>query len=87
LDGTNASLLKVNNLVTESKSELLGLQLPGNISARERPIENGDRASKHALHGLGGQALSVATPFDSHWVRTAHVGDDDGRTNIAMGDI
>ena len=87
LDGTNASLFKVTNFVAESKRELLRLLLCGNISARETPVENGDRASKHPLHGLFGQALSIATQFDSHRVRTTDVRDDDGRASTAMGNV
>lgn len=83
LNGTDASLLEVDNLITEGKSQLLGLQLPGNVGTREGPVEDGDRSSKHTLHGLGGEALSIATPLDGHGVGTADVGDDDGRSDVA----
>lgn len=82
LDGTNAGLLEVNDLVAEGKSELLALNLPGDISTREGPVKDGDGSGKHALHGLLGQALSVRRPLDGHGMGTADIRHDDGGTNI-----
>jgi hypothetical protein len=77
LDSTDTSLLEVDNLITEGKSKLLGLQLPRNISTGERPVEDGDGSSKHSLHGLGSQTLSIGAPLHGHGVRAANIGDDD----------
>lgn len=83
LDGADATLLEIDDLVTESKRELLALDLTGDILTREGPVQDGDRAGKHTLHGLAGQALSVLRPLDSHGLGTADVGDDDGGTDVA----
>jgi len=83
LDGLDTGLLEVDNLVTESKGQLLGLNLAGDINTGEGPVQDGDGASQHALHGRLGQALSIATPLDGHGTGTADVGDDDGGTDIA----
>jgi len=82
LDGADSSFLQINDLVTEGKSKLLGLQLPRDIGAGERPVKDGDRAGKHTLHWLGGQALGVATPFDGHRVGAADIGDNDGGADV-----
>lgn len=79
----DASLLEVYDFISESESELLGLELTGSVGARERPVEDGNRTGEHPLHGFLGQTLSVAAPFDSHGTGTADVRDDDGRTDVA----
>ena len=83
LDGVDAGLLEIDDLVAESKSELLGLELTGDIRARERPVEDGNRSSQHTLHWALRDALGVATPLDGDRTRTADVRNDDGRTNVA----
>ena len=40
LNGLDASLGEVDNLVAESQSELLGLDLFGDIGTGERPVED-----------------------------------------------
>lgn len=82
LDGADAGLLEVDDLVTEGKSKLRALDLPRDISAREGPVEDGNGSSKHAFHGLACEALSVGGPLDGHGVWAADVGDDDGGTDI-----
>jgi len=42
LNGADAGLLKINDLVTEGKGELLRLQFTADIGTRERPVENGN---------------------------------------------
>lgn len=79
----DTGLLKVDNFIAEGEGKLLGLKLARDIGTRERPVEDGDGASEHTLHGLASQALSVATPLDGHGSGTAHVRDDDWGTNIA----
>lgn len=59
LDSEDTSLLEVDNLITKSESELLALDLLGDIGTGERPIENGDGTGKHTLHGSLGEGLSV----------------------------
>lgn len=83
LDGEDASLLKVADLVTEGKSKLHSLGLLVNVGTRERPVENGDRASEHALDRLAGKLLGVAGPADGHRAGAGHVGNDNGGTNVA----
>ena len=51
LDCGSITLLAVNDLVTESKSELLALGLASDISMRDGSAKDGDWASKRALHG------------------------------------
>ena len=58
LDGADAGFLEVNDFVTESESKLLGLKFARDVGTSEGPVENGDRASKHSLHGAFGHALS-----------------------------
>lgn len=83
LDGTDTSVLKVDDLVAERKRELHALDLAGDIGTGERPVEDGDGASQHTLHGLGGKALSVLGPLDGDGARAGDVGDDDGRADVA----
>lgn len=59
LDGLDAGVGKVHDLVTEGKSELLGLDLLGDIGTGERPVEDGNGTSQHTLHGLVGDLLGV----------------------------
>jgi hypothetical protein len=42
-----------------------------------RPVENGDRASQHALHGTLCNTLSILWPEDSLGLRSAHITKDD----------
>ena len=83
LNGLDASLLKVHNLIAESKRKLLALELTGDVGTRERPVEDRDRASEHTLHGLAADALRVAAPTNGHGLGAADVGNQDGGTDIA----
>ena len=83
LDGLDTSLLEVDDFVTESKGQLAGLGLAGDVNTRERPVKDGNGACQHALHGVLGQALGVAAPLDGDGTGAADVGDDDGGTDIA----
>lgn len=85
LDGADAGLLEVDDLVAKSKSKLLRLEFTGDISTGERPVEDGDRAGQHSLHGALGQALGVGTPLDGDGSRAADIRDDDRRTHVAVG--
>ena len=82
LDSLDTSLLKIDDLVAKRESELLALELARDIGTRERPVEDGDGPSEHTLHGLAGEALSVAGPLDGHGARTADIGDNNGRANV-----
>ena len=86
LDGTNTGLLEVDDLVAEGKGDLLGLHLLADVGTGERPVEDGDGAGKHALHGLLGEALGVRRPADGHGSGTADVRDNDGGTNVARAE-
>ncbi len=86
LDGADAGFLEVNDLITESKSQLLGLEFAGDVSAGEGPVEDGNWASKHTLHGPLGEALSVATPANGHGARAADIGDDDGGSDVSKNE-
>lgn len=83
LDSLDTSLGEVDDLVSESKSKLLGLNLLGNIGSGERPVEDGDGTGEHTLHWLLGQALSVGGPSDSHGLRSGDVGDDNGGSDVS----
>jgi hypothetical protein len=83
LDCADASFLEVNDFVTESESELLGLKFARDVGTGERPVEDGDGTGKHTLHRELGKALSVATPLDGHGTRAGNVRDDDGRSDIS----
>jgi len=50
LDDLDTGSLEINNLITESKSELLSLDGLVNIITGERPPQTGDRSGKHTLH-------------------------------------
>jgi hypothetical protein len=77
LDDVDASLLKVNDLVTESQGKLLGLDGLVDIVTGERPPKAGNGASQHALHGLLGDGHSVLGLLDGHGSGTGDVTDDD----------
>ena len=83
LDSLDTGVGEVDNLISESESELLGLNLLGDIGSGERPVENGNGTSQHALHGLVRDLLGVRRPSDSHWVRSGDVRDDDGGSNVS----
>lgn len=83
LDGLDTGLGEVDNLVSESESELLGLNLLGDVGSGERPVEDGDRAGKHTLHRLGGKALSVGRPSDGHGLGSGNVRDNDRGSDVS----
>lgn len=66
LDDVDASLFKVDNLVTDGKSELLRLDGLVNVITRERPTETGDRTREHTLHWLLADAGGVLALLDRH---------------------
>jgi len=82
LDGSDTGRFEVDDFVPEGKSELLGLECTGDIGTREGPVEDGDGASQHTLHGLGGEALSILGPADGDGALAADVRDDNGRTDV-----
>ena len=82
LGGLDATLLEIDDLITESESELLALNLTRDIGTREGPVEDGDGSSKHTLHGLLGNALGVLRPLNGDGAGTADIGGDDGGTNV-----
>jgi len=83
LNGEDTGLLEVDNLVTKSESELLALNLLGDIGTGEGPVEDGDGTGKHTLHGALGEGLSVGRPSDSDRSGSGDVGNDDRRTNVS----
>lgn len=82
LDGLDAGVGEVDDLVAEGERELLGLDLLGHVGTGERPVEDGDGTGQHALHGLVGLLLGVRRPADSHGRRTRDVGHDNGGTDV-----
>ncbi len=82
MDSTDTTLLQVNDLITKSERELFALNLTRDICTRERPVEDSDGPSEHALHGLGGDTLGVLAPLNGDGTGAADVGDEDGRANI-----
>lgn len=86
LDDLDTSSLKVDDFVTEGKSQLLSLDGLVDIVTRERPPETGDGTSEHTLHGLLGDGDSVLGLLDGHGGRTRDVTDNDGRTH-ATGSV
>lgn len=83
LNSLDSSLLEVDDFVTEGKGELLALQFTRDIRSRERPVENCHRPSKHTLHGLLGDALSIAAPLDCNRTGAADVRDQNGGTDVS----
>lgn len=82
LNGEDAGLLKVDDLVAESEGELTRLNLPRDIGTWERPVEDGDGSSEHTLDWLLRQRLGVRRPTDGHGCGTRDVRNDDGGTNV-----
>lgn len=83
LDDVDAGLLEVKDLVSESKSKLLGLVLVGDVVSGERPSETGDGASKHTLHGLLSDGLSVLRLLDGHGSGSRDVTDNDRGSDVS----
>lgn len=81
LDNVDTVLLKIDNLVAESQSELHGLDGLVNVVTREGPSEASDGSSKHTLHGLLGDGSSVLALLDGHRSGTRDVANNDGGTN------
>ncbi|KAI3484742.1 hypothetical protein L1887_52028 [Cichorium endivia] len=86
LDGADTGLLEVDDLVAEGEGDLLGLNLLADVGTGEGPVEDGDGAGEHALHGLLGEALGVRRPADGHGRRAADVRDDDGGADVARAE-
>jgi hypothetical protein len=82
LNGINARLFKIDDLISESKSDLLSLDFSGDVGARETPVQDRHGTSEHTLHGLLGYALCVRAPADGHGLGTSDVRNDDGWTDI-----
>ena len=57
LDRADASLLEVDDLITESQSELPGLELTRDIRTREGPVEDCDRPVSSKSRRLAMDAL------------------------------
>ena len=83
LDDIDTGLLKVDDLVTEGKSELLSLDGLVDVVTRERPSQAGDGTSKHTLHGLLGDRDGVLGLLDGHGGRARDVTDNDGRSDAS----
>lgn len=81
LDVDNTSLLQINDLVTDGKGELGADDRAGDVITDEGPLQAGDGASQHTLHGLGGQRLSIDGLFDSHRVDAVDITKDDWGTD------
>lgn len=54
LDGVDTSVLQVDDFVSKSQGQLLGLDFSRDIGSGERPVQDGDGTSQHTLHGLLG---------------------------------
>ncbi|TFA99429.1 hypothetical protein CCMA1212_008781 [Trichoderma ghanense] len=83
LDDIDASSLKVDDLVTESQSELLGLDGLVDVVTRERPSQAGDGSSQHTLHGLAGDGDGVLGLLDGHGGGAGDVTDNDGGSDAS----
>lgn len=82
LNSADAGLFEIHNFITKGESKLFRLQLTRNIGTRERPIEDGDRPSKHTLHRLRGKALCITAPLDSHRPGAGNIRNNDRRADI-----
>lgn len=71
LNDSDTSSLQVLDLISQSQTQLQGLDLLGDIVSWERPSETGDRTSQHTLNWQLGQGLSVNRLLDGHslWSR------------------
>ena len=85
LDSLDTSLLKIDDLVTKRESELLALELARDIGTGEGPVQDGDGASEHALHGLARKALREAAPANGDGLGAADVRHDDRGTDVTEG--
>lgn len=66
LDGLDTGGLEVLDLVPQSESELLALDLTRNVGSGERPVEDGDGTGQHSLHGALGERGGVGGPSNGH---------------------
>lgn len=83
LNDTDASLLQINNLLTESKSQLEGSQLTWLVITHKRPLQHSNRTSQHTLHNLGGILLSKHRLLHRHGGRTADITINNWRLHTA----
>lgn len=83
LDDVDASLLKVDDLITEGESKLLSLDGLVDVVTGERPSKASDRTSEHTLHGLLGDRDGVLRLLNGHGVRAGDVTDDDRRSDTS----
>lgn len=83
LNDVNAILLKVNNLVTEGKGKLLGLNRLVDVDTREGPPKASNGSSKHTLHRLLRDRGSVLALLDSHSSGAGDITDNDRGTNAS----
>lgn len=79
----NAGLLQINDLVTNGKGELGADDRARDIVTDKGPLQAGDGAGQHTLHGLGGQGLSEDGLVDGHGVDAVDITKDDWGTDAA----
>ena len=79
LDDGDACGFEVAHLVADRPGDLVGGGGAGLVVAHKAPLQDGDGAGEHALHGLGRQALGVLGPGHRHGRGAGHVAVDDGR--------
>ena len=82
-DSLYTSLFQIHHLTAEGEGELLGLELSRDIGTGEGPVEDGNWAGQHSLRWFLRTGLSVAAPLHGDRVRTADVGDNDGRADVS----
>ncbi|KAK1242143.1 hypothetical protein MKX07_000129 [Trichoderma sp. CBMAI-0711] len=83
LDDVDAGGLEVDDLVTQSQSELLGLDGLVDVVTGERPSQAGDGSSQHTLHGLAGDGDGVLGLLDGHGGGAGDVADNDGGSDAS----
>ena len=83
LDDVDACGFEVNDLVTQSKSELLSLLGLVDIVTWEGPSEAGDGTCEHTLHGSFGNTHGILGFLDGHWGGARDITDHDRRADTA----
>ena len=83
LDDCNTSSLQVLDLISQSQTQLQGLDLLRNVISWERPSETGDRTSQHTLDRQLGQGLSVDRLLNGHGLWSRNVTNNDRWSDVS----
>ena len=83
LDDAHAGFFQIQHFLADGQRQLLAGGGARLVVAHKRPVQDGDRAGEHALHGLGRQRLGVGNPLHRHGLGAGDVAKQNRRLDAA----